>query len=155
MHAQNFGPWAIRIPRIILVTFGFICAIIVGCFAAKYFTDTLQTFLSIIGYWTIIHLVVVAEEHIFFRGRRGNRWEGYDWDAWNRPELLPFGWAAIGTFLFGFAGAVLGMKVGWFVGPVAKVIGRKGANVGHELTFAFSGLAFPVLRVLEKRFTGK
>lgn len=155
MHAQNFGPWAIRIPRIILVTFGFICAIIVGCFAAKYFTDTLQTFLSIIGYWTIIHLVVVAEEHIFFRGRRGNRWEGYDWDAWNRPELLPFGWAAIGTFLFGFVGAVLGMKVGWFVGPVANVIGRKGANVGHELTFAFSGLAFPVLRVLEKRFTGK
>lgn len=68
---------------------------------------------------------------------------------------MPFGWAAIGTFLFGFAGAVLGMKVGWFVGPVAKVIGRKGANVGHELTFAFSGLAFPVLRVLEKRFTGK
>ena len=23
MHAQNFGPWALRIPRTILVTFGF------------------------------------------------------------------------------------------------------------------------------------
>jgi purine-cytosine permease-like protein len=42
MHAQNFGPWAIRIPRIILVTFGFIVAVIVGCFAAEYFHDSLQ-----------------------------------------------------------------------------------------------------------------
>jgi purine-cytosine permease-like protein len=155
MHAQNFGPWAVRIPRIVLVTFGFIAAIIVGCFAAKFFADTLQTFLSIIGYWTIIHLVVVVEEHIFFRGTRGNRWAGYDWDAWNKPELLPFGWAAIGAFCFGFAGAILGMKVAWFVGPVAKLIGKHGANIGHELTFAFSGLVFPLFRILEKKYTGK
>lgn len=155
MHAQNFGPWAVRIPRIVLVTFGFIAAVIVGCFAANFFTDTLQTFLSIIGYWTIIHLVVVAEEHIFFRGSRGNRWAGYDWDAWNKPELLPFGWAATGAFVAGFVGAVLGMKVSWFVGPVAGLIGEKGANVGHELTFVFSGVVFLLFRGLEKRRGGK
>jgi purine-cytosine permease-like protein len=152
MHAQNFSPRAARIPRIILVTFGFIAAIIVGCFAAKYFQDTLQTFLSIIGYWTVIHLVVVAEEHLIFRGGRLSR---YDFDAWDKPELLPFGWAAIGAFGFGFLGAAMGMKVAWYVGPVAELIGTKGANVGHELTFAFTALAFPVLRWLEKKYTGK
>jgi purine-cytosine permease-like protein len=152
MHAQNFGPWAIRIPRIVLVTFGFVVAVIVGCLATKYFDDTLSTFLSIIGYWTIVHLVVVAEEHIIFRG---NRWSRYDWDAWQTPALLPFGWGAIAAFLFGFAGAILGMKVAWFVGPVAKLIGTKGANVGHELSFAFSATAFPIFRYLEKKYTGK
>ena len=152
MHAQNFGPWAARIPRIVLVTFGFIAAVVVGACAAKFFDDTLQTFLSIIGYWTIIHLVVVAEEHIIFRARR---WSRYDLDAWDKPALLPFGWAAIGAFLFGFAGAALGMKVAWYVAPIAKLIGSKGANIGHELTFAFSALSFPVFRYLEKKYSGK
>lgn len=152
MHAQNFGPSAVRIPRIVLVTFGYVAAIIVGCLAAKYFDDSLSTFLSVIGYWTIIHLVVVAEEHIFFRA---HRWSRYDFDAWNVPELLPFGWAAIGAFLFGFVGAILGMKVSWFVGPIAKLIGVHGANIGHELTFAFSALTFPAFRHLEKKRGGK
>ncbi|KAF2668846.1 hypothetical protein BT63DRAFT_426109 [Microthyrium microscopicum] len=152
MHAQNFGPWAIRIPRIALVTFGYVVAVIVGCLATKFFSDTLQTFLSIIGYWTIVHIVVVAEEHIIFRG---SNWKRYDWEAWYNPDLLPFGWAAIGAFIFGFVGAVLGMKVSWFVGPVAHLIGKKGANIGHELTFAFSSIAFPALRYLEKKYTGK
>ncbi|KAF2806963.1 purine-cytosine permease FCY2 [Mytilinidion resinicola] len=152
MHAQNFGPWAVRIPRIILVTFGFIAAIIVGCFAAKYFHDTLQTFLSIIGYWTIIHIVVVAEEHLIFRA---NRWSRYDFDAWDKPALLPFGWGAIAAFCFGFLGAAMGMKVAWYDAPIAGLIGKKGANIGHELTAAFSGLAFPVFRWLEKKYTGK
>jgi purine-cytosine permease-like protein len=151
MHAQNFGPWAIRIPRIILVTFGFVVAVIVGCFAAQYFHDSLQTFLSIIGYWTVIHIVVVVEEHLIFRG---NRWSRYDLDAWGQEDMLPFGWGAIGAFCFGFLGAALGMKVTWYSGPIASLIG-KGANIGHELTFAFSALTFPAFRWLEKKYTGK
>ncbi|KAH6723538.1 hypothetical protein BKA61DRAFT_626584 [Leptodontidium sp. MPI-SDFR-AT-0119] len=123
MHAQNFGPWALRIPRIVLVTLGFVAAIIVGTCAAEYFHDTLQTFLSIIGYWTIIHILVVVEEHIIFRSAS---WKRYNFDAWDKPDLLPF-----------------------------ALIGNKGANIGHELTFAFSGLAFPLFRWLEKKYTGK
>ena len=152
LHAQNFGPWALRVPRIAFVTFGYIAAVVVGCCAAQYFHDTLQTFLSIIGYWTVIHIVVVLEEHLIFRG---GRWTRYDLDAWSKPALLPFGWGAIGAFCFGFLGAALGMKVTWYVGPIAGLVGKKGANIGHELTFAFSALAFPIFRWLEKRYTGK
>jgi purine-cytosine permease-like protein len=68
-----------RIPRVVMVTFGFIAAIIIGCCAARYFSDTLQTLLSVIGYWTVIHITLVMEEHFIFR--RG--WNGYDFDAWN------------------------------------------------------------------------
>jgi purine-cytosine permease-like protein len=153
MHAQNFGPWALRIPRVILVTLGFIAAVIVGCCAARFFPEaTLQTFLSIIGYWTVVHIVVVAEEHFIFRG---GRWSRYDLDAWSKQDLLPFGWGAIGAFCFGFLGAALGMKITWYTGPIAELIGKKGANIGHELTFAFSAFAFPVFRWLEKKYTGK
>jgi purine-cytosine permease-like protein len=152
MHAQNFGPWAIRIPRIVLVTFGYIAAIIVGCLASRFFSDTLQTFLSVIGYWTVIHLVIVAEEHLIFRR---NRWSMYDWDAWESPDLLPFGYGAIIAFAFGVAGALLGIKTAWFVGPIAKLIGAKGANIGHELTFALTAITFPIFRWAEKKYTGK
>lgn len=152
MHAQNFGPWALRVPRIAFVTFGFVAAITVGCCAAAFFEDTLQTFLSIIGYWTIVHLVIIIEEHIIFRR---SRWSNYDWEAWASWELLPFGWGAIAAFGFGFLGAALGMKVAWYTGPIAGLIGKKGGNVGHELTALFCGASFPVFRWLEKRYTGK
>ncbi|KAF8855188.1 hypothetical protein BDZ45DRAFT_793765 [Acephala macrosclerotiorum] len=153
MHAQNFGPWALRIPRVVLVSCGYIAAVNIGCCAARLFPEaTLQTFLSIIGYWTVIHIVVVAEEHFIFRD---GRWSRYNLDSWSKEDLLPFGWGAIGAFCFGFLGAVLGMKITWYTGLIAELIGKKGANIGHELTFAFSALTFPVFRWLEKKYTGK
>lgn len=115
------------------------------------FESSLQTFLSIIGYWTIIHLVVVIEEHLIFRG---SCWSKYDLDAWDKPALLPWGWGAVGAFAFGFLGAALGMKVPWYNAPIANLIGP-GANIGHETTFAFSALAFPLFRHLEKRWLGR
>lgn len=148
LHAQNFGPWAIRVPRIVFVTTGYIVAIIVGCLASLSFASSLQTFLSIIGYWTIIHIVVVAEEHTIFRR---SQWASYDFEAWNQPALLTFGWAAIAAFCFGFLGAAMGMNVVWYSGPVARLIGAYGANVGTELSFAFSALTFPIFRWLELR----
>ncbi|CAG8088017.1 unnamed protein product [Penicillium olsonii] len=151
LHAQNLGPWAMRIPRVVMVTFGFVAAIVIGCCAAKYFADALQTLLSVIGYWTVIHITIVMEEHFIFR--RG--WSGYDLNAWNSMTELPFGWAAIGAFGFGFLGAALGMKTAWYSGPIAALVGTKGANIGHELTFAFSGVTFPLFRWAEKRIGGR
>lgn len=133
------------------VSVGFVAAIIVGCLATLSFQSSLQTFLSIIGYWTIIHIVVVAEEHVIFRRCR---WSLYDLDAWDKPDMLPFGWGAIGAFAFGFLGAALGMKVPWYNAPIARTIGG-GANIGHELTFVFSAVAFAAFRALEKRSSGR
>lgn len=130
---------------------GFVIAIIVGCLASLSFESSLQTFLSIIGYWTIIHITIVAEEHVIFRG---GRWSSYDFEAWHDATLLPFGWGAIGAFAFGFVGAALGMNVSWYGGPIARLIGG-GANIGTELTFAFCAIAFPIFRWMEKRWTGK
>jgi hypothetical protein len=102
-----FGPWAVRVLRIAFVTLGFVAAITVGCCAAAFFEDTLETFLSITGYSAIIHLVPIIEKHVLIRH---SRWSSYDWDAWANTELLSFGWGAIAAFVFGFLGAALGMK---------------------------------------------
>lgn len=126
-------------------------AVFVGCFAALYFDDTLQTLLSVIGYWTVIHITVVIEEHLIFR----RSWASYDFNSWNDPSVLSFGWASVAAFAFGFIGAALGMQVTWYKGPIASLIGKSGANIGHELTFAFSGIVFPVLRWMEKRAGGQ
>ncbi|OOF91587.1 hypothetical protein ASPCADRAFT_399920 [Aspergillus carbonarius ITEM 5010] len=151
LHAQNLTPRAARVPRIIWITFGFVVSLVIGCCAAVYFKDVLQTFLSVIGYWTIIHVTVVLEEHVIFR--RG--WKGYNLDEWNDPTRLPFGWAAIGAFAGGLVGAVLGMKVAWYVGPVAALIGKSGANIGQAMTLGMSGVVFSCFRGVERRYGGR
>jgi hypothetical protein len=47
------------------------------------------------------------------------------------------------------------MKVTWYAGPIASLIGKNGGNIGHELTFAFAGIVFPVFRWIEKRYGGQ
>jgi hypothetical protein len=66
---------------------------------------------------------------------------------------MHFGWSAIAAFGAGFVGAALGMKVAWYVGTVARLIGE-GANVGHQLTGVFSGIVFLGARWVEKRLGG-
>lgn len=99
-----------------------------------------------------MYLVVIIEEHVIFRRAS---WSNYDWDAWACSELLPFGWGAIAAFGFGFAGAALGMKVSWYTGPIAALVGARGGNVGHELTALCCGLSFPLFRWMEKRSIGR
>ncbi|KAJ6088434.1 hypothetical protein N7486_009695 [Penicillium sp. IBT 16267x] len=99
------------------------------------------TFLSVIGYWTVIHATVVMEEHFIFR----RRWSAYDLDAWNNPAALSFGWVLVGSILL--------WNCRWYSGPIASQIGS-GAKIGHELTFAFSAIVFPLLRWIEKRHGG-
>lgn len=59
---------------------------------------------SDIEYWTIIHITVVAEEHLIFRARS---WSRYDFDAWDKPALLPFGWEPLELFALDFLGLLL------------------------------------------------
>jgi hypothetical protein len=47
------------------------------------------------------------------------------------------------------------MKIAWYIAPIAGLIGKKGGNIGHDLTVPFCGVAFPVFRWLEMRWTGK
>ena len=43
----------------------------------------------------------------------------------------------------------------WYAGPIAKKIGDFGGDIGFELAFAFSFIAFNVVRPFEKKYIGR
>ena len=65
--------------------------------------------------------------------------------------------ATVLAFCFGVFGAVMGMAQQWFIGPVGKKIGSPmfGGDVGFELAFAFAGISYVGLRMVEKRVFGR
>lgn len=110
--------------------------------------------LVILSYWLAIYSCILIEEHFIFR--QGSFTKGYDLDMYNTVSALPVGFAAFGATCAGAAGAVVGMAQVWWVGPVASLIEPKfGADIGFLLSFGFSGLAYPPLRYLERKYSGK
>ena len=130
--------------------------------------DIFENFLALMGYWVTIFLGIVIEEDLIFR-----RNKGYNWADWAEPSKLPIGFAALITFLTGWAWAVVSMDqtcthcprsytsqevandcVG-FVGPIAKQIGDYGADLGLWTGFGWALVCFPPLRWLELRKIGR
>lgn len=130
-----------KIPRVIWNSVGVaiytVCALAGRDHLAAIFTN----FLALMGYWVIIWMSITVEEQFLFRSRIGFRtgigdkesrrgWgQAYDWTMWNQPEKLPHGIAALIAFLVGWAGAILCMAQFWYTGPIAKLVGKNGADV--------------------------
>jgi len=109
-----------------------------------------QDFLSLMGYWIEIFIVIVLQEQfIFMRGKV------FDWSAWEDRKRLPIGIAALIAFLLGWMGAILGMCQVWYVGPIAKHFGDSGADVGLWIGCAFTMATYPPMRWLELRIVGR
>ncbi|KAF2468744.1 putative vitamin B6 transporter [Lindgomyces ingoldianus] len=156
-----------RVPRWIL-TAGF-----VGLYTAcalggrKHLFDIFQNFLALMGYWTGFFFCIVAEEHTLFRGVRNMKArarnarseegydDGFDWNSWDDWKSLPVGVAALIAFLIGWAGAVVCMNQEWYVGPIAKMVGKDGIDLGLWVGTSWTLLLYPVLRVLEIRTFGR
>lgn len=138
------------LPRLIwpcIVTAIYIPLAIVGY---RHFAETLEDFMSILGYWLAIFVTVLLEEHFIFR--KCNFANYHVENTWNNKKKLPLGWGALGAFCFGAAGVAVGMDQIWYEAPIAKTF---GGDIGFELASGFAGLAFPVFRYLELRFVGR
>jgi len=152
---QAFGKFAQSIPRMFLVVIGTAIYIVLAILGADHFKSTFDTLLVILSYWLMIYSVVLIEEHFIFR--KGSFQKGYDLDGWNDRSKLPTGYAALGATAVGAAGVVLGMAQTWYVGVVGMKIGGPpyGGDIGFEMAGAFSAIAYPGLRYLEKKYTGR
>lgn len=98
----------------------------------------------------MLFFVIIVEEHLIFRPKLG-----YILDGWDNPKALPVGLASMLAFWIGVAGCVIGMGQTWYVGPIAKMIGEFGGDLGIEIGFVFSGIAYPGLRWLELKKFGR
>ena len=112
--------------------------------------DIFENFLALMGYWVTIFLAIVIEEHFIFRRNRP-----FDWSAWDDWRRLPLGVAALSAFLIGWAGAIVSMDQIYFAGPIAKMMGEEGSDLGIWVGSGFTLVVYPPLRALELRYIGR
>lgn len=124
----------------------FVCAVA----GRNHLFSIFQNFLALMGYWLVIFLTIVLEEHTIFR-----RNVGFDWAAYEDKRKLPVGFAAFLSFLIGWVGPIVGMCQAWWIGPVAAKLGDSGGDLGIWLGIAFTAVVFPPLRYLELKKIGR
>lgn len=149
---QTLGRYGIGLPRWFWTSFS--VAVYTACAVGgrNHLYEIFENFLALMGYWVSIFLVIVLEEHIIFR------WSGiapnFDWAIWADRSKLPLGLAAFTSFVIGWVGSTLGMYQIYYVGPIAKLVSFKGADLGIWVGCSWAMLVFPPLRWLElKKFS--
>ena len=114
---------------------------------AHRFYETLTNFLALLGYWASMFGAVVIVEHLLFRR---NDFSAYDLTAWNTPNKLPSGIAAIVACIVAVGLIIPSMQQAWWTGP----IGGKTGDIGFELAFVVTALVYPATRTIELRLRG-
>ncbi|RDW91817.1 hypothetical protein BP5796_01211 [Coleophoma crateriformis] len=149
--AQLIATKAEKIPRIVWNTLATIIYTVIAIAGRNKLLPIFSNFLPLIGYWTIIWIVITLQEEWLFRRRR-NPTKPYDWAAWDNRNLLPMGIAAFTTFLIGWAAAILCMSQAYYIGPIAALV---PADMGLPVAAAWSAIVYPPLRYMELKKFGR
>lgn len=152
LSIQQFARPVAVIPRFFwtLVVFGVIVALSIA--GKDKLLVVLQNLLALLGYWNTSFFVIVCTEHVVFRKRMI---ANYNLDAWNDPSRLPLGIAGLTAFLIGFVGWFLGMVTTWYSGPLARLIGDDGGDIGNELALVFTLVTYIPARWFELKHFGR
>lgn len=149
---QILGRYPAMIPRFIWATFAVIVFTVCAAAGRDNLAVIFTNFLALMGYWVAIWTAITLEEQYIFRRRMHPK---YVWSDWNKPEKLPIGIAALIAFLVGWVGAILSMAQFYYIGPIAKLVGEYGADMGNYVGFAWAALLYPPLRYLELKKFGR
>ncbi|KAE8375618.1 permease for cytosine/purines, uracil, thiamine, allantoin-domain-containing protein [Aspergillus bertholletiae] len=147
---QVLGRYAEKVPRAIWNTIGVIIYTVCALVGRSNLSDIFTNFLALMGYWVAIWIAIILEERFIFRFH-----SGYNWAVWNDPSKLPVGVAAFIAFVVGWVGAILCMAQVWYIGPLSKLVGEYGADMGNYVGFTWAGLVYPPLRYVELRMLGR
>jgi len=149
---QLLGRYFARVPRVVWNTVGVIIYTVCALAGRNHLAEIFTNFLALMGYWVAIWVAILLEEFLIFRKADP---KNYDWSAWNDRTQLPLGIAAFVAFLVGWAGAIICMAQVWYIGPLAKLVGDYGADMGNYVGFCWAAIVFPPLRWLERRRFGR
>jgi len=147
---QILGRWGEMVPRFVWNTFGVVVFAVCALAGRDDLAAVFTNFLALMGYWVAIWIAITLEEQYIFRRR-----SGYAWKDWNRKDKLPLGIAALVAFVVGWVGAILCMAQHYYTGPIAKLVGDYGIDIGNYVGFAWAGLVYPPLRWWELRRFGR
>jgi NCS1 nucleoside transporter family len=146
LSMQVLGKAFQHVNRAVWTLVGAVVYILIAIPAAQNFNETLSNFLLLIAYWLAPWSIILVLEHFVYRHGK------YNVDDWNRPEMLPIGWAAIVSMIVGLIGVWLGAAQLLFVGPIAARFNPPyGMDIGFELGVIFAGVAYLILRPIELR----
>jgi len=143
LSMQVLGKWFQSVKRYVWTLIGAVVYVAIALPAASNFNETLTNFMLIIAYWLGPWSIILVLEHFVFRHGR------YNVDDWNTPSRLPIGWAAIVSMVIGLVGVVLGAAQVYYTGPIGKLVGPFGMDVGFELGVVFAGISYLILRRIE------
>lgn len=151
LSLQLLGHHFHAVPRFV---WSFVFAIVVAVLAIagqENLSAVVNDFVSLLGYWTVsFTLILLIEDRVF------RRHEGYNLMAWDQPNKLPWGLAAVSALIAAYCGGgVPGMSQTWFVGPIAAKFGGDGGDVGIYMSAAITIVWYPIARYFEKKYTGK
>lgn len=131
-----------KVPRFFWTFLSFAIYTIAAVVGRNHFAAIISNFLAVVSYWVTFFVVIVAEEHFFFRSL-GGRLGGYNLKDYDTPNKLPLGAAGMFAALCGVVGAVMGMANAWYIGPIAELLGDgNGADLGFEVSFTIIRLFF-------------
>ncbi|KAJ5774282.1 Permease cytosine/purine uracil thiamine allantoin [Penicillium paradoxum] len=147
---QMLGRYAEAVPRVIWNTVAVVIYTVCALVGRSNLSEIFTNFLALMGYWVVMWFAIILEERFIFRLRTG-----YNWAIWRDPSKLPLGIAALTAFIIGWVGAVLSMAQVWYIGPIAKLVGDYGADMGIYVGFSWTALFYPPLRYIELRFIGR
>lgn len=151
LSLQLLGHYFHAIPRFIWSLLFVIAVAVLAIAGQEHLSTVVSNFVSMLGYWTISFTVVLFIEDKIFR-----RHDGYNLTAWDQPDKLPWGFAAVTALLAGYlAGGVTGMSQVWYIGPIAAKFGGDGGDVGIYLSGAITAIWYPIARYFEKKYVGR
>ncbi|KAJ9298858.1 hypothetical protein DTO271G3_3100 [Paecilomyces variotii] len=151
LSLQLLGDYFHAIPRFV---WSFLVALVVAILAIagrEHLSTIVSNFVSMLGYWTVSFTIILLIEDCYFR-------HGVDYNlkAWDKPDELPVGLAAVFSLIAGYCGGgVPGMAQVWYIGPIAAKFGGAGGDVGIFLSGVITLIVYPVTRYLERKYTGR
>ncbi|KAH7160797.1 permease for cytosine/purines, uracil, thiamine, allantoin-domain-containing protein [Dactylonectria macrodidyma] len=145
---QMLVPIFARVPRFVFIFLTMAIMVPMAIYAAAEWATSLENFLSVIGYWAGCFDAVVIEELVVFRKMDYTTFDPRIWNKWRR---LPPGFAAIGASLVSLVVVIPSMNTTWYTGPIGEHIG----DVGFEVAFVVTALAYYPLRSLEIKWSGR
>ncbi len=161
---QVFSHLFDKVPRIVWSFLISMIYLVISLVGKSHLSTIIGNFVPMLGYWVSIYIAILLEENFIFRNKHffpilkddSDEYiedETYDWVIWNNRVDLTHGYAATMAFIVGAVGAILGMCQVYYVGVIARQIGDYGCDLGIFLCFAFSGLSYPFMRLVElKKF---
>lgn len=152
LSAQSLWSPFEKYPRAIWSIAGNLVMLGLAIPTCYFFPTFLENFMNTISYYSAIYISLILSEHCIHR--RG-KYESYVVEDWNNPNKLPLGIASALAFFVSAFGVALGMCQSYWVGNIARLIGKNGGDIGWELGAAWAFIGFNILRPLEKKFIGR